>query len=472
MSLDTLQVDVYQLTTLLAHADAGRLHHAEEMAVFFRRLPTQRNYVVFCGLRSILEHAAGMRFSHDELETLRHHPTVGPALKARPAVERALQELDGFVGEIDSLPEGTLAFAGPGRRTDGRALEVAGAPLQLYTPLMQVRTDLVRAKLLETPWLSRINHQAMVASKAARVVTAARDKTVLEFGSRRTHPLASIDASYAAYIGGCVSTSNFAALHKWGIPATGTMDHFYVQAAEQEGRSPSDTEREAFATFAQAFPDAAILLIDTYDTERGIANAVAATNGKLAGIRIDSNVNPTTVARARQQLAELGAPHAKIFVSDGLDEVKVTELRDLVDGFGVGERITTSPDAATGVGAVAKLIVHGYGKITMKVAKGSGKATLPGRLQVWRYRDHDLIALADEGTPAGGHELLRPVWRQRAASPLPTASESRQFVRDQIAGLPPSLRELDVSKTPWPLVASDGLVERIESLVEAAGVSS
>ena len=355
---------------------------------------------------------------------------------------------------------------------DGSPLLVAGAPLQLYTPLLQVKTDLLRAKLLETPWLSRINHQAMVASKAARVVTAAGDKPVLEFGSRRTHHAASIDASYAAYIGGCASTSNFAALHKWGVPATGTMDHFYVQAAEQDGRSPSDTEREAFATFARAFPTASVLLVDTYDTERGIRNAVAATDGQLTGIRIDSNVSPETMRKARALLLELGAPQAKIFVSDGLDETKVAELRDLVDGFGVGERITTSPDAATGVGAVAKLIVNGYGKITMKVAKGSGKATLPGRLQAWRYADHDLIALEEEATPSGGRALLQPLWRDRQALPLPSASDSRASVHEQIAALPPSLRELAVSREPWPLVASDGLLSRIEALVKAAEVTS
>lgn len=472
MSLATMQVDVYQLTTLMAHFDAGRIAHDEEMAVFFRRMPTNRNYVVYCGLRAILEHAATMGFSPDELVTLRHHALVGPALAARPEVERALASLEGFVGSIDGIPEGTLAYAGPGRRTDGSPLLVAGAPLQLYTPLMQVKTDLLRAKLLETPWLSRINHQAMVASKAARVVTAAGDKPVLEFGSRRTHPAASIDASYAAYIGGCASTSNFAALHKWGVPATGTMDHFYVQAAEQDGRSPSDTEREAFATFARAFPTASTLLVDTYDTERGIRNAVAATGGALTGIRIDSNVSPETMRKARALLIELGAPQAKIFVSDGLDETKVAELRELVDGFGVGERITTSPDAATGVGAVAKLIVNGYGKITMKVAKGSGKATLPGRLQAWRYADHDLIALEEEATPAGGRALLQPLWRDRQALPLPAASDSRAYVHAQIAALPPALRELAVSREPWPLVASDGLINRIEALVQAAEGSS
>lgn len=466
MSLSTIQVDAYQLTTLLAHADAGRLDHHVEMAVFFRKLPAARNFVVFCGLRSILAEAAQMRIGPDEIETLLAHPVIGPALAARPAVQRALAALEGFDGEIDGLPEGTLAFAGPGLRTDGKPLLVNGAPLALYTPLLQVRTDLLRGKLLETPWLSRINHMSMVASKAARVVLAASGKPVLEFGARRTHPDASIDASYAAHLAGCAASSNIAALHKYGVPVSGTMDHFYIQAAEREGVHPSDSEREAFATFARAFPSAATLLVDTYDTERGIKNAVEATGGALSGIRIDSNVTVEAMRRARAQLAALGAAHVKIVVSDGLDETKVQELVDHVDGFGVGERITTSPDAATGVGAVAKLIVSGYGKITMKVAKGSGKATLPGRLQVHRYADHDLIALEDEAAPSGGRALLQPIWRGRAALPQPTLAEARAYTADSIAALPPALRALD--KAPWPLVASDGLVARIETLVKAA----
>ena len=147
MSLDTLGVDAYQLTTLIAHADAGRLHQQISMSFFFRKLPKARNYVVFAGLRQLLEHAAQMRISPEELEQLLSHPLIGPALKSRPEVVAALRALDGFEGEIDGLAEGTLAFAGPARRTDGRPFEVAGAPLKIYTPLLQVRTDMLRAKL-------------------------------------------------------------------------------------------------------------------------------------------------------------------------------------------------------------------------------------------------------------------------------------------------------------------------------------
>jgi nicotinate phosphoribosyltransferase len=465
MSLDTLTVDAYQLTTLVAHADAGRVGTAMAMAFFFRKLPKNRNYVLFCGLRQILEHAAAMRFADDEIELLLDNPLLGTALRARPQLVEALRALDGFDGEIDALPEGTPAFAGPAWRTDGQPFTVDGTRIGIYTPLLQVRTDLLRAKLIETPWLGRINHMSMVASKAARVVEAARGKPVLEFGARRTHPAAAVDASYAAWIAGCAATSNVAALYRWGVPIAGTMDHFFVQATEQVGQKWPESERNAFAQFYRAFPDNSIMLVDTYASEEGIRHAVAATDGKLTGVRLDSNVTPETVARARQILDELGAPQAKIIVSDGLDEYRVAKL-DAADGYGVGENISCSPDAATGIGAVAKLTVNGYGKLTMKLARGTGKATLPGELQVHRFADHDLVALGDEAVASGGRDLLQPVWRGRAAVPGPTAAETRAYARAQIEALPPALRALDAPATPWPLVASDGLVAKVEQLMK------
>jgi nicotinic acid phosphoribosyltransferase len=155
----TLGIDAYQITTLIAHADAGRLGQNVSMAFFFRRMPHDRGYVVACGLRQLLAHAAAMGFDEREHATLLAHPVIGPALKARPALAKALLEMPrGFEGTIDALPEGTLAYAAPGLRSDGKPLQVAGMPLVLYTPLLQIKTDLVRAKLIETPWLGYLNH--------------------------------------------------------------------------------------------------------------------------------------------------------------------------------------------------------------------------------------------------------------------------------------------------------------------------
>lgn len=482
MTLPTLGIDAYQLTTLLTHADEGRLDQEVTMAFFFRRMPKNRGYVMFSGLRRILEHAAQMSLDDAELDTLQHHAAIGPALRARPDVVARLRGLRGFRGAIDAMPEGSVAFAGPASRTDGSPLLVgqgaSAAPLSIYTPLLQVKTDLLRAKLIETPWLGFINHMSMVASKASRVVSASLGKSVMEFGQRRTHPAAALDATWAAWVAGIDASSNVAAFARWGITTTGTMDHFAIQAAEQPGRSRAETEREFFAAYARTFAGVpTTMLVDTYDTERGIRHAVeACPNDTLGAIRIDSNVTPESMRRARALLAELGSPSTKIYVSDGLDEHRVAELVELVDGFGVGENIVCSPDAPVGVGCVAKLVVNGYGATTMKVAHGTGKATLPGELQVWRFTDHDLVALATEPSPGGGaRPVLVPVWRGDAPVAESNAkadlSAARARAKSDVAALPAPLRALDASRETGALrklVASDGLVREIERLVAEA----
>lgn len=481
MSLPTLGIDAYQLTTLLTHADQDRLDHQVAMSFFFRRMPPGRRFVLFSGLRRILEHAAQIALDPTELDALEAHPAIGPALRARPRVGERLRSLRGFEGTIEAIPEGTVAFAGPAVRTDGSPLVVGGAPLSIYTPLLQVRTDLLRAKLIETPWLGFINQMSMVASKAARVVMAAGGKSVMEFGQRRTHPAAALDATWAAWVAGIAATSNVAAFVRWGITCTGTMDHFAIQASERPGHSRTETERDFFRAYAETFRDVpTTMLVDTYDTERGIRNAVAAMRGTgrpLGAIRIDSNVTPASIMRARALLAELGSSETKVYVSDGLDEARAEELRDLVDGFGVGENIVCSPDAATGVGAVAKLIVNGYGALTMKVAKGTGKATLPGELQVHRFADHDVVALASEPSLPGSRPLLTPVWRgcarTESTDDRADLAAARATAMREIEGLPPELR---VVKKPAPaepspgrkLVASDALAATIERLVAEA----
>lgn len=480
MNLSVLALDAYQLTTLAAHAASGRLRHQVSMSVFFRKLPPARNFVVFAGLLPILEWCEGLRLGPAELAFIDAHPLFGPALRRHPESLDALRAIDGFEGELDALPEGTLTFAGTLRTTAGEPLRLpGGGTLSTSTPLLSVRTDLVRAKLLETPWLARVNHMSMVASKAARVVLAANGRPVMEFGQRRTHPAAAVDASYAAWVAGCDATSNVAAEAYYGVPARGTMDHFAIQASVGVGQSVYDAESHFFQGFLDLF-EGATVLVDTYDTLRGVRAAARAGGVKLGGVRLDSAVTPELLRQTRALLDEHGARHAKIFVSDGLDEHRVRELAEAgADGFGVGENITCSPDAAKGVGAVAKLTENGYGRATMKVASASGKATLPGPLQVWRTSDHDLLTLADEAGPAGATPLLQPVWRGRA--PVSTdhrarpefAARAREHVGAQLSGLPPRLRALEVdSLAPWPLVASDKLADHTRALAREARADS
>lgn len=491
-SVQSLGLDVYQLTTLIAHAAEGRLARYGEasqelgplgMSFFFRRLPKNRNYVVAAGLHSIVEHCQGLRFSEAELKTLDEHPILGRPLATAPgqAVRDRLRCIDGFEGEIDALREGTLAFAGSARDTAGQRVMLRigseQVPIVAYTPLLQVRTELIFAKLIETPWLCRLNYFSMVSSKAARIVTAAaidgKERPVLEFGQRRTHPAAAVDAAYAAYLAGCSGTSNLLGSHRYGIPSFGTMDHFAIQAAERLGIPVEESERGFFRRFAMLFPHAATLLVDTYDTFRGISGAVKGTAGTLSGVRLDSNVTPQTVRQARELLRILGAEHVSIFVSDGLDEWRVRELAlSGADGFGVGENITCAPDAATGIGAVGKLVLNSYGKLTMKLSRGSGKATLPGLLQAYRFPDHDLLCLADEPPPPGdATPLLTPLWRGKGlVCPLPKLADSRAYVARQIAALPAALRALEPASAEdaWPIQLSDRLIAVIQDLVSKA----
>ena len=426
--------------------------------------------MIACGQQSIIEQARQLRYASEELDALAKHPSIGPRLIERPAVRAALAALDGFTGEIDAVPEGTPVFAGPGHRSDGSPLLVDGKPVTLYTPILQVRCSMVLGKLIETPWLQRLNHQSMIASKASRIVEAAAGKPVFEFGARRTQSAASIDAAWASSVAGCAGSSNIAAWMAYGIPAVGTMDHFYVQAAEEPALGVDESERRAFAAFDRVYGKEAIYLVDTYDTARGIKNAVRASEGRLAGIRIDSNVTPATIEAARSILRDLGCGDARIIVSDGLDEDRVARLH-LADAFGVGEQITCSPDAATGIGAVAKLTVNGYGRATMKLARGSGKMTLPGRLAAYRYDDHDLVALAEEPPPSGGRALLAPLWRGagpvRPGDARAALAAAREVARAGVASLPAGVRRID-EPAAWPLVASDALVELVAQRVKEA----
>ena len=467
--LAATHIDLYQLTSLVSHWDAGLADRSVTMSFFSRRLPVNddgqpvRGYLLWVGLRRCLGWLRDARFDDARIESLRAHPMLGPALRQRPDMAKALRDWR-FRGRIDAPAEGTPLWAGPAT-FEGRRVDVDGVRPAAQTPYLVVETDLLGAKLIETPLLSIINHMTMVASKAAQVVDAAGDRAVLEFGTRRTHPEAAVDAAYAAYIAGCAGTSNVEAHHRYGIPVLGTMDHFAIQAWERPGVPRHVTERAFFAAFHQAFPEGSTLLVDTYDSygeKTGIRNAVAATGGKLKGIRLDSLISAAHIRAARRLLDEAGAPHAQIVCSGGMDEYTVRALGDApVDAFGIGERIVTSPDAPVGVGAVGKLCALD-GRPTMKLARGSAKATLPGHVQVFRDASGvDTVARRDEVLP--GTPLLSRVWEDEAPLPLPTLAEVRAYARDAVAALPAEARRPRVVEVP----ISAGLLADIEALVAA-----
>lgn len=454
MNIDALMVDLYQIATLFAHkeVDPTRLKQRVQMSFFSRKVPNNRNYIVFVGLRSIVEHMK--QFNHGTITQmlwiLSQHAMFSSLLEQHADIFAGL-DFDDY--KLMSMREGTLVFAGPGWRMDGSPFEIAGKHVNVYEPYMQVETNFILSKLIETPWLSYINYESMVASKAARIVDAAAGKPVFEFGQRRTHPFAAIDAAYAAYIAGCSATSNIAAFAKYRIPAVGTMDHFAIMASEKSNKDKTLSELEFFEAFTKIFPENATLLVDTYNTGFGIKNASTLGN-RLYGIRIDSNVSIQTVKKARELLNNSGCPNAKIFVSDGLNEQKIQELVPYVDGFGVGENITCSPDSAIGVGAVGKLIVNGYGKDTIKVSQGGNKMTLPGPIQVWRTRDYDLITLLSEEV-SNAEPLLHNVEKNH----LPSVEDSRTFAKNQIEQLPLEFRDTNGNFYTRRIIVSDKFAE-------------
>jgi len=455
MNTEALMVDLYQLATLFAHQyiDPARMSQRVQMSFFSRKVPNNRNYIMFVGLRSIIEHMK--QFDHGTVAemvwALSKHPMIGPVLAKHADIFGHLRFTD---FNLMAMREGTLVFAGPGYREDGSPFMINGNHINVYEPYAQVETNFILSKLIETPWLSYINYESMVASKAARVVSAANGKPVLEFGQRRTHPKAAIDAAYAAYIAGCSATSNVAAFLKYGIPAVGTMDHFAVMASDKGDKN--DAEQSFFAGFAEVFPNDATLLIDTYNSEQGIRNAIAATKGKLKAIRLDSNVSVASLRLARKILDSENCSHVKIFASDGLDENKVKELADDADGFGVGENITCSPDSATGVGAVGKLTVNGYGTKTIKVSQGSGKSTMPGPVQVWRMKEYDTIGLL--GEKFDGEELLTYV------NTLPSIDETRKWAKSQMDFIPEEFKNVDGNPYTRKIYISNSLAELYQKL--------
>ena len=460
------RVDLYQLTSLVPHHAAGLSNAPVAMAFFSRRLPREpltqrpaRGYLLWAGLQRCLDYLEQAAFTDESLEGLQRHPTLGPALRAHPDLVQKLAQWR-FRGEVHAPREGTPLLAGEAVRLDGTPLDVDGVRPAAYCPYLVVETDLLSAKLIETPLLSIINTMTMVATKASQIVHAARGRVVFEFGTRRVHLEEAVDSAVAAYIGGCTATSNVEAGLRHGIPVAGTMDHFAVQAWERPGVPRHVTERAFFEAFHALYPGSDTLLVDTYDTfgaRTGIRNAVAATNGTAAGIRIDSALTHENIWRARRLLDDLGAKDTRIVVSGGLDEHRIEALGDApVDGYGIGERIVTSPDAPVGVGAVGKLTMVN-GRPSMKLSRGSGKATLPGLVQCWRTDHGDVVGLREE--TVAGTPLLSPVWdHDRGRLPAPTVAEVRDYAADCLAALP--------SEAHAPRQVQVPVTDRMAALVE------
>ena len=312
-------------------------------------------------------------------------------------------------------------------------------------PVMEVSGPLIHCQLVETALINLVNLESMLATKAARVIDAAGDRIVADFGARRTH---GIDAAFgmarASFIAGFAGTSNVGAAIRLGIPMLGTMAHSYV--------SSFDDEVEAFRQYAKSFPDSSTFLVDTYDTLTGVQNAITvalemeAAGHSLRAVRLDSGDLDVLSRSARKMLDDTGLRHVQVFASGGLDEYSIDRLVSAgapIGGFGVGTRVGTSADAPF-TDFVYKLVQYD-GQPVMKLSED--KVTLPGPKQVYRQYDDsgrmtlDVIHHADETPPSDSQPLLKPLMENGARTGLlPSLDEIRSFHADRMRELPNELR--------------------------------
>ena len=432
----SLFTDLYELTMAQAYWQAGVTADAC-FSLFVRRLPTDRGYLVFVGLEDMLDALSGLRFNEDEIAQLR---------SMRLFDDGFLEYLAGlkFTGSARAMREATVFFANE--------------------PVLEVTAPIIEAQIVETLLLNLFNVQTMLATKAARVVEAAKGRTVVDFAARRTQGVdAAIKLARAAYIAGFAGTSNVLAARRYGIPAVGTMAHSFITSF--------DSEIEAFSAYATSFPNNSTFLVDTYDTAQGIQNAITVAKRmreqghELNAIRLDSGDLLSLSLEARSMLDTAGLPNVQVLASGGLDEFQVADLiREgaAIDGFGVGTNVGTSADYPW-LDCVYKLV--GYDDTpTMKLSED--KETLVGPKQVFRRVDTDgmyagdVIGAGDEPVPDGAGALLSVVMKDgRRTREAPSLDELRRRCAREIDRLPADNRRIRLPEE-YPVAVSDTLRER------------
>jgi len=400
-----LLTDQYELTMLTSALRDGTAERHCVFEVFARRLPQGRRYGVVGGTARLLEAVAEFRFDDE---------TVGALLAAGIVDAPTADYLRTyrFGGSIDGYPEGELWFPN--------------------SPILTITGTFAEAVILETVALSILNHDSAIAAAAARMVTAAGDRPIIEMGSRRTHEQAAVASARAAYLAGFASTSNLAAVARYGIPGAGTAAHAFVLL--------HDTEAQAYRAQVETLGIDTTLLVDTYDTTRGISLAVEVAGTSLGAVRIDSGELSVMAKQAREQLDRLGATGTKIVVSGDLDEYAIAALAAApVDVYGAGTAVVTGSGAPT-AGMVYKLVeVDGR-----PVAKRSEhKGSVGGRKTAYRaYRSSgtatdEIVVTGGSPVPADARPLQVPLWRDGApVADLPTLDASREHLRAALLTLP------------------------------------
>jgi len=403
--LNALLTDLYELTMAAGYFSAGKHHDVATFELSVRRLPIHRDFIIVAGLQQGLEYLANLRFSSDEIAYLRRLPQFQ---HAAPEFFDYLASFR-FTGNVFAVPEGTPMFAGE--------------------PILTIKAPIIEVQIPETYLLSTLTFQTLIATKASRVVSAAQDRPVYEFGTRRAHtPEAGVLGARAAYIGGCAGTSNTLAGFKYGIPVVGTAAHSWVMSFE--------SEVEAFRRLQQFLGEGTVQLIDTYDTLEG-ARRVISLGEPLLGVRIDSGDFLALSREVRSLLDQAGMQHVKIMLSGDLNEDRIAQLLAAgaqVDSFGVGTELATSADAPS-MGAIYKIVELESDGVTRATAKYSAeKTSLPGSKQVFRYPDHDLVGCSGE-CACGAEALQKPVMVNGQILCHKTVEQSRERARKHLAAI-------------------------------------
>ncbi len=469
-----LLTDLYQLTMAYGYWKTGRHDRQSVFHLFFRKPPFGSGFTVAAGLTTVVEYLEGLRFDPEDLTYL-------AGLRGndeQPLFETAFLDYLAqirFACDVHGIPEGTIVFP--------------------HEPLLRVTGPLLQAQLLETALLNIVNFQTLVATKAARVVLAARGEPVLEFGLRRAQGIdGALAASRAAYLGGCYATSNVLAGRLFGIPVLGTHAHSWVMCF--------DDELEAFRTYARAMPNNCVFLVDTYSTLDGVRHAIEVgqemrrQGHKMIGIRLDSGDLAWLSIEARRMLDEAGFHKATIVASNELDEQIITSLKEqgaTIGIWGVGTRLITAYDQPA-LGGVYKLAAvrdeHDLWQYKVKLSEQAIKVSNPGILQVRRYfQGAEAIGdvLFDEQFPVHGHctmvdpidmtrrrtmpacttseDLLVPVFFQgRRVYPMPCLEESRARVQEQLGLFHAGIKRF-ANPHQYPVGLELGLHERKTRLV-------
>ena len=427
-----LFTDLYELTMAQALFSEGLTDKPATFSAHFRNLPSGRNFLLACGLDTILEHFENLSFSDDAVSYLD---------STRLFTDSFLDWIKGFqfTCNVRAIAEGTPVFPDE--------------------PLLEVNGPIIEAQIVETFVLNQIHLQTILASKAARIVSAAGGHPVIDFGARRAHGIdAAVKAARAFTLAGISGTSNVLAGQIYDLPLIGTMAHSFVQAFP--------TEEDAFRSFIKQYPEST-LLVDTYDTLEGVRCVVniakeLGNQFKVKAIRLDSGNIVALAAAARKILDEAGLEKVQIIASGGLDEWTVSEVVDKgapVDGFGIGTRMIVAEDNPAAELVYKLTEFSGTGKLKTSL----DKKTIPGSKQVWRSEEDsdvgDIIGRVNETHK--GRPLLDVVMvegKRLPESHVPLGL-SHRYALKEISKLPKQIRNISVAKIPYPVVISDKLKE-------------